>query len=696
MSISRNTQELVAKQDFDAIEGDWLARMDESPENLDYFVTVARALVGQGEQDRARMLLDMLDEALTTEGAWRDRLELLKRSGKIYKPNPETQHRAIMSSMEAIHGDHHNFDGLVETVGLDKAKTDIPKTWDKVGRLESLLTFSEGSLVSMEGKGAGRVVEVNLELQSFRIDFDGFPRMPVGFRAAPKVLTPVPKGHIHYRKLEEPKQLKEDAQNDPSGVLRTLLQSYDQPRTAGEIKQDLVGIVPDKKWTSWWANARKHPQVVSGGKGRRTYAWAASSEDAEDAVWTAFLKAKPRKKLARFRRDGDRSQDLRGRMAEALIREAGTQLSKDPGFALETWFYLDRVGEAPADAAFSPAVLLGPEVDPRPTLAGMEERPLRQQAFEILQKQREDWADLYMAALPREDDPKLLDYLTEALEAIEHPDLPRFYDGTLAQPNKAPGAFAWLVERAGDNEELRRRSPLRLFQQALAGPTMPELSAQRLRLLAQVESGGTVVKLLSLLTEDQAAQAEEAVHRAAGLEPYQREDLIKALQVRFASLRDKSDEAKPLYAMEESINSKRDEMNDILKNEIPANRKAIEEARAMGDLRENFEYKSARQRHEYLTARATELKEQLARARPIDLASIDPSEVRVGTRVSLLEDGEKERTLVLLGPWESEPEAGIISYESELGRAMLGLGEGAELTVGGHDYRIRSIAVYEP
>ena len=105
--------------------------------------------------------------------------------------------------------------------------------------------------------------------------------------------------------------------------------------------------------------------------------------------------------------------------------------------------------------------------------------------------------------------------------------------------------------------------------------------------------------------------------------------------------------------------------------EVPANRKAIEEARAMGDLRENFEYKSARQRHEYLNTRAAALNADLSRARPIETPGMDTSEVRIGTRVRLVRQG-RLRVMTILGPWESKPEEDIISYESDLAKDLLG------------------------
>jgi transcription elongation GreA/GreB family factor len=124
--------------------------------------------------------------------------------------------------------------------------------------------------------------------------------------------------------------------------------------------------------------------------------------------------------------------------------------------------------------------------------------------------------------------------------------------------------------------------------------------------------------------------------------------------------------------------------------EVPANRKAIEEARAMGDLRENFEYKSARQRHEYLNARAAALNADLSRVRPIETANMDVAEVRIGTRVRLSgKDGS--RVITILGPWESKPEEDILSYESEQVMSLLGKKVGDEISLAGETWRIETI-----
>ncbi|MGH9361711.1 MAG: hypothetical protein ACRD2T_07320, partial [Thermoanaerobaculia bacterium] len=282
MTLPRAIQNSLARADFAAVEDDWLVRLGQEPADLDYFVGVARALVGTAEEERARFLLELLDEQLKERGLWRSRLKLLERAGSILFP-PEGLHPAIVETLQRLHGDRPTLGGLAEAVGLHRATHDIPKAWEKVERLETLLAFDVGSVVTMEGKGAGRVVEVNLGLESFKVAFEGRPPMTIGFKAAPKVLKPLPKDHVLRRKLEEPAALAALA---PPELLRATLESNDPPLTAGEVREALAGIVSEAQWTSWWAAARKHPQVVVAGAGRQTYRWAESSGDALAATWS--------------------------------------------------------------------------------------------------------------------------------------------------------------------------------------------------------------------------------------------------------------------------------------------------------------------------------------------------------------------------------------------------------------------------
>jgi len=700
MAISRTTQNLLAKGDFDGIENEWLTRLEAAPDDLDYFVGVARALAGNGEDKRARVLLEMLDEQLR-EGRWADRLELLRRAGTLLLPADKV-HSAITSTLTKMYGDRSTFKGLAEAAGLHRATHDLPKTWEKVDRLESLLAFDVGTVVAMEGKGVGRVVEANLGLESFKVDFERHRGLMVGFKAAAKLLRPLAPEHVLRRKLEDPAGLKAAS---PPELLRITLQSFERPLTAGEIREVLSGIVGETQWTSWWGAARKHPQVLAGGTTRgatrQTYTWAESSGDAQDSVWRAFDRAEPRRKLELLRREGARDRALRDRMAEDLGALAATAVEDgDPGLAWEIWFGLERSGGVPAQLAAAASTTWSPEallagLDAARLMRlfeGIDDRLLRERAYAMVRERRDDWPAIYRDAMTRETDPRALDTLAAGLAAGAPRELERFVDGLLTQPHRQPAAFAWLAERAAVDEELRARNPLRLLQQLLNSLNRDEFAPFRQRLLVLAESGSTVPRLLTHLTEEQAPQAEDAVRRAAALEPYQREQLVAALELRFQSLRRET--AVPLYATPESIAAKHAELHHIMTVEIPANRKAIAEARAMGDLRENFEYKAARQRHEFLNSRAAALNGELARVRPIDAAAVDVSGVRIGTRAHLVGRGGQQRVITVLGPWESRPEEDILSYESDLGKQLLDKAIGAEVDLGGESWTVSAITPY--
>ncbi len=681
----------VAAGEFEAVEEAWMAHLEKDSKDVTYFATVARALSRAGEADTARFLLELLDEQLTDRGEWQTRLEMLRRTGPLMI-DAEELHPAILETLEEIYGHLPSYRQLVDKVGLHRAVDDLPKTWKKAERLAGLLALDVGSIVHMDGKGAGRVEEVNMALESFKVLFEGDLEIRVGFGGATKLLEPLDPDHVLHRKLEEPDALVALRDEAPSDLLHAVFESYDTPLTGAQIKKILAGIVPESRWSSWWATARKHPQVIVAPGSKRAYAWAASSEDAQNVVWQSFEKAKPRTRMDLLRRDGARDGGLKTRMSEALAEQAAELAAAKPGLACEIWFTLERHGELPPAAEWSPRALIAELKDPRALFAGIRDRTFREQAYALLREHRQDWPELYAQLLWQEHDPRSLDLLAEALVEDTPQLLDSFLDQILSQPKRNPAAFVWLAERAAERSEWLERSPIRLLKQILWTLTDGAFSSYRSRLIPLADSGGTLVQLLSALDQEQAAEAETAITKATGLESYQRRPLINAVHLKFPDLR-QEDEA-PLYATPEMIEAKRAELKELAEVEIPANRRAIEEARELGDLSENFEYKSARQRHEYLSARAAKLNHDLGRVRRIDPTQVTGDEVVIGSRVKLAAADGGRRTITILGPWESEPEKDVLSSESELAQSLLGLAAGDRAEVGGKPYRVESIEPY--
>jgi len=114
--------------------------------------------------------------------------------------------------------------------------------------------------------------------------------------------------------------------------------------------------------------------------------------------------------------------------------------------------------------------------------------------------------------------------------------------------------------------------------------------------------------------------------------------------------------------------------------ERPENIKAIEEARAHGDLSENAEFEAAKDRQGFIEGRISELEFKLAGADIIDPRKLPKDRVVFGTKV-LLENVDTDENVEyqLVGPDESDIDQGRISVSSPLGRAMIGKKPGEEI-----------------
>lgn len=115
--------------------------------------------------------------------------------------------------------------------------------------------------------------------------------------------------------------------------------------------------------------------------------------------------------------------------------------------------------------------------------------------------------------------------------------------------------------------------------------------------------------------------------------------------------------------------------------ERPENVEAIEEARAHGDLSENAEYHAAKERQGQIEAQIADYEDKLARALVIDPTQLSGDKVVFGATVHLLDEDDKPITYQIVGELEADAKRGRISYNSPVGRALIGRNRGEEVEV---------------
>lgn len=126
----------------------------------------------------------------------------------------------------------------------------------------------------------------------------------------------------------------------------------------------------------------------------------------------------------------------------------------------------------------------------------------------------------------------------------------------------------------------------------------------------------------------------------------------------------------------------REELRRLKSEDRPRIIKAIAEARAHGDLRENAEYHAAKDEQGFVEARIKEIEGKLSHIQVIDVTTIDAKgKVVFGATVELLDESGEEIVYRIVGEDEADIKSGLISFTSPIARALIGRSEGDEVEV---------------
>lgn len=142
-----------------------------------------------------------------------------------------------------------------------------------------------------------------------------------------------------------------------------------------------------------------------------------------------------------------------------------------------------------------------------------------------------------------------------------------------------------------------------------------------------------------------------------------------------------------------------DELSYLKSVERPSIINAIAEARAHGDLSENAEYSSAREKQGFIEAKIADLESRIARAEVIEIKGLTGNQIKFGAIVSLLnEENDTEVKYQIVGEYEADLTKGLISISSPLAKALLGKSVGNQIEVstpkGIRYYEVKAV-IYE-
>ncbi|MGZ8899074.1 MAG: GreA/GreB family elongation factor [Limisphaerales bacterium] len=580
-------------------------------------------------------------------------------------------------------------------------------------QIDPLLQVGTYGFVSHRSWGVGKIANWDWLFSKVVIDFQNRAGHSMDLAFAADSLKALPDSHILSRKFTELAKLREMAALHHLELIKLVLESYGGKATIDQIQQLLVPDVITEDWKKWWEVAKKemkkdgHFQIPT--KKTEPIIYQQQETSLKDRLIADFRAAKGLK--AKLTIASEFAKSFEELDDKSVLNEAITGLNADinshqrtqPALALEAIFLRDELRG-----------LLGGTPDATELNAGA-----------IWSQVNRPWAILEQVSASKHK---------RALQSYKESNPQNWAEVLLGGINnvstKLAGEIASLLITEGKLQALKEQLARLISQHAATSELLLWLSKERSDAFADILGPEVFRAMLSAMERDQFNNELKRSNKlgdfilndqsllveligSADLEIIK--DLTRALQLSpsFDDMDKRSLLARivktypavqslisgeatkqetNLLVSWPSLERRKDEYAELVQKKIPANSKEIAIARSYGDLRENHEYKAAKEMQKVLMRRKSELEQQLVRARGMDFANAKTDQVNLGTRVHVTELTNNHReTFAIMGAWDGDPEKGMISYLTPVGQALLNRkpGEEVDLDFDGQKRRFR-------
>ena len=571
---------------------------------------------------------------------------------------------------------------------------------------EQLKQLRPGSFCLHKSWGFGQVAEWNLLLNQIVIDFKTKARHPMQLAYAAENLTPIPASHFLARKVREPDAIKAALKSDPAAVVRNILEGFDGKATLAQISEVLVGdLFTETEWKRWWTSAKK--AMKSSGyfsvpaKKSEPIALRGEPVSRADELLTFFNQTRQSKEQAaaldqiiKFHHEfKDPKTQLQPIVEKIESTAAQNQKLHSPltfELVLARDDLLARVPELTITRPDLTLERLISEEEPRLTeilskLPSAKER-------RVLQALPRALGDAWTRRVWRmmvSNNPRLVAQIPKIfVENGKIDELRTLLERAVREHSASSEMMVWLCRERANWPELITPEILPAILSAIERDQHNETSrSSRLRDLLLDDR-----ELIGDIFANSEVGAARDVMRRLLLTPVFDNLTKRSLMARviklYPELESMATGAQPeektetLVVSWSSLRKRQEEYEEIVNKKIPENSKEIGVARSYGDLRENFEFKAAKQMQAVLMRRKSELEQMLHRARGTDFSNADTFQVSIGTIVTLRDvDSAQEESYSILGAWDGDPERHIISYQTAIGQALLGKKRGERVTL---------------
>ncbi|HRY73222.1 MAG TPA: transcription elongation factor GreA [Spirochaetia bacterium] len=688
---------------FTNVKEIWAKLVESCPEDIDFFLHVQRKIAKQISEDKAASLLLDLYRHYKGASDWGVALDILRVIIDYDDKNPALR-KEVVECYKGKYAAHSHLDDYIRLSNITQSYRSMHEA---MADFEKHIAFDAGNFVYHRTWNIGRIKSIKGD--EIEIDFAKSRGHKMSLKMAIDSLTTLSKDHIWVLKaIWSKEKLREKIKGDIPWALRVLIKSFDNRADLKKVKAELVpSVLTPSEWNSWSAKARDILKTDS------------LFGNASDAVGTYIVRERPlsyeEKIYNQFKAEKgffSRVQCLREFLehGEPDSEFFSEMLGFFTGFlrsyqaaneqVVAAYLFLKELAakysflKGAASTGF--AELFEEIEDPVAVYDGIKDAELKRSFLQHVRTFIPEWADVYVRIFPY----SLNEPMLETLKAAGYEDkLRRMVVDVIENYRDHREAFIWVVRNLREEPWFKEiglsYEKILITLVHILDISFKEIESHRdttenRKINKQIQtilfSEGALETFILDSDSDTVERVYTLVADVKDLDPAIKMRLRRNIMDKWPEFKVSGEEEKTVVSRGLMVTAAKYEekqklLQEILETEVPANQKEIAYALSLGDLRENAEYKAAKEKQDELNAKVAKLKNEIERAQIFDKSTLNASKIAFGTVATLVNEatGETE-TYTILGPWESEPSQNVISYLSPLGKKLLNHKPGESLS----------------
>jgi transcription elongation factor GreA-like protein/transcription elongation GreA/GreB family factor len=669
---------LLLQRKWDDAQALWLDLAEKHTNQPDFLLLLVKEFADAGQPKLAAELASLMTAGLKSSGKTQEWLYALKlQAGAV--PVDKTLRPELLAAYQKIYETDPRLKAILAVAQIDQATGSLPAA---IAKADTLLALKTGSYCLHKSWGVGKVKTFDAPLNRIVIAFTHNPDHAMQLMYAADSLAPVNPDHVEVRKLVDLAGLKQLAATDPVAVVRLILAGLNHSASADKMESILCpAVIASADWKKWWEGAKKllkkdsHFDVPA--KKIEPVILRSTPVAQQDELLEAFRvapsltqKTDTARQFLKIVDDIADPELLLSEFQDGLLVAIKKLKAEYAVERLEAVFLVEELCARQKTPAANTAPLVNDILLGVRDLAGLLADLTAASQKRALAALQASQPDRLFKELNRMS-PKILDTLTEALE----PQADKIVSLVRNQV-ASPDLLVWIYKN------LNRY----VWLQPLQDPTL------LLAMITAIEEGGAkptkrlrdlffadeelIPSLIINAETDTVRDVARRILNCPNFEELDRRSLMARIVKDFPFVQEflvtKAVKDQPLVVSMTSYQKRQAELEDIIKRQIPQNSKEIGIARSYGDLRENFEFKAAKDTQKLLMRRRAELEILLSRAQTTDFGDVKTDIVSIGTSVTVTDLGTNQKqTYHILGAWDSDTTRNVISYPAALAQQLL-------------------------